>query len=302
MDVTGEPLNQLARRLVFDPLGMTNSSYLWQDEFANTIAMPHGAAGEVLRKNKPTPGGGNAAASLHTTANDYARFIMAVMNGTGLTDSTATAMLTPQIGVDSSVSWGLGIGLQDTDYGRGFWHWGDNTGYKAYTLTYPERHVGAIWFTNSENGHSILDGMLDLLFGGEQPGAQWLAYEQFDSPLRQVREELEQVYAENGVDSAIVRYHVLKANMQEDVFDEFCLNSMGYSLLGAGQVQDAIAVFELNVAEYPDASNPYDSLGEAYLAAGDTARAIVNYQRSVDLDPGNTNGAELLQRLRASSN
>jgi cytochrome c-type biogenesis protein CcmH/NrfG len=63
-------------------------------------------------------------------------------------------------------------------------------------------------------------------------------------------------------------------------------------------VQDAIAIFRLNVAEYPDASNPYDSLGEAHLAAGDTARAIENYQRSVELDPDNTNGAAVLERLR----
>ncbi|MFC1639482.1 hypothetical protein ACFL3B_01810 [Gemmatimonadota bacterium] len=57
----------------------------------------------------------------------------------------------------------------------------------------------------------------------------------------------------------------------------------------------------MNVADYPDASNPYDSLGEAYLAA-DTARAIVNYQRSVDLDPANANGAAILERLRTNTN
>ena len=57
-------------------------------------------------------------------------------------------------------------------------------------------------------------------------------------------------------------------------------------------------MFELNVAEYPEASNPYDSLGEACLAAGDTARAIANYQRSVELDPGNANGRAVLERIR----
>ncbi len=301
MHVTGEPLDQIANRLVFAPLGMRSSSYLWQEEFEDRVALPHNADGQVMNKNKPQTGRGNAAASLHTTAPDFARFVMAVMKDSLLSDSTAAAMLTPQIDVDSNVTWGLGIGLQENEYGRGFWHWGDNSGYKAYTLSYPERGIGIVWFTNSDNGHSILDGMLELLFGGEHMASRWLDYEQYDSPGKKVREELRRVYGDAGIDSAIARYHELKASEPAEAFDEFLLNSLGYSLLQNDRIDDAIAAFELNVAEYPEASNPYDSLGEAYLAAGDTARAIVNYQRSVEIDPGNTNGAAILERLRGGT-
>jgi hypothetical protein len=70
-----------------------------------------------------------------------------------------------------------------------------------------------------------------------------------------------------------------------------------FSYSGEGFVYLLRAV-ELNVAEHPDASNPYDSLGEAYLAAGDTANAILNYQKSVELNPANTTGAAVLRRLR----
>jgi CubicO group peptidase (beta-lactamase class C family) len=301
MDVTGESLDQLASRLVFEPLEMRSSSYLWHEGFDETIALPHGSDGEVRRKSRPQSGHGNAAASLHTTAPDFARFLSAVMIGARLSDSTAIAMLLPQIDVDTNVTWGLGIGLQDNEYGRGLWHWGDNTGYKAYTLSYPKRGVGVVWFTNSENGHAILDGMLGLIFGGDHPASRWLGYEQYDSPGRAVREELERVYAENGIDSAIAKYHDLKTTAPAEAFDEALLNSLGYGLMRNDRLEHAIVVFELNVAEYPAAPNPYDSLGEAYLAAGDTARAIVNYQRSVELDPNNTNGAAVLQRLRGAS-
>jgi CubicO group peptidase (beta-lactamase class C family) len=297
MDLTGETLEQLARRLVFDPLGMTSSSYLWQESFENVVALPHGAGGETLRKYKPSAGTGNAAASLHTTALDYARFVLAVMHGTGLSDSIAAGMLDAQIRVDSGVTWGLGIGLQDNAYGRGFWHWGDNSGYKAYVIGYPEHGIGVVWFTNSQNGQSMLEGMLALTVGGDQPAAAWLDYEQYDSPKRAVREDLAQVMEDDGVAAAISRYHEMKGSRPAEAFDETLLNTLGYRMLRADRVQDAIAVFELNVAEYPDASNPYDSLGEAYLAAGDTARAIENYQRSVELDPGNTNGIAVLERL-----
>lgn len=297
MDLTGEPLDQLATRLVFEPLGMTSSSYLWQESFEDVVALPHGSDGETLRKYEPQAGRGNAAASLHTTAPDFGRFVMAVMSGKGLSDSTAATMLRPQIDVDSGLTWGLGIGLQENENGRALWHWGDNTGYKAYTIAYPAHGVGVVWFTNSENGHLILRDLLAVTVGGTHPAVGWLDYEQYDSPSREVRLALEQAWRDQGLDAGISLYHELKETYPAAAFDEFLLNGLGYRLMRSDQLEDAIAVFELNVAEYPDASNPYDSLGEAYLAAGDTARAIENYQRSVELDPGNTNGKAVLERL-----
>ena len=44
-------------------------------------------------------------------------------------------------------------------------------------------------------------------------------------------------------------------------------------------------MFELNVRQYPEASNPYDSLGEAYAADGQVQLAITNYEKSLALDP-----------------
>jgi CubicO group peptidase (beta-lactamase class C family) len=300
MHVTGQPLQDLASRLVFEPLQMTRSSYVWQDRLEDNLALPHGAEGEVLRKSKPARGGGHAAATLHTTATDYARFIAAVMDGELLSDTMAAAMLTPQIEVDSGVTWGLGIGLQHFASGSdaAFWHWGDNTGYKAYILADDAARVGVVWFTNSENGQNILESMLSHTVGGDQPGARWLDYEQYDSPKRHVRQELARTMQQQGLDAAISRYRELKATGPAEVFDEDLLNTAGYMLLRGGRVEEAVTVFELNVAEYPDAWNPYDSLGEAYLAAGDTARAIENYERSLELNPENTNGRAVLERLR----
>jgi tetratricopeptide (TPR) repeat protein len=208
-------------------------------------------------------------------------------------------MLTPQIEVDTGVAWGLGIGLQDNDIGRAAWHWGDNSGYKAYTFAYPDRKLGIIWFTNSDNGQSILQAMLAETVGGEHPAVAWLDYEQYDSPKRPVREALQTTIEEQGVDSTIALYHGLKASHPPEAFDEYLLNSLGYRLLGADRVEEAIAIFELNVEEYPDAWNPYDSLGEAYAEAGDLEKAIQYYEKSLELNPDNTNGIAALERLRA---
>ncbi len=299
MQLTGQPLQEMMEERVFEPLGMTRSGYIWDDRFDANLALPHRSTGEVLEKRKPGPGQGHAAATLHTTAADFARFLTAALNGTELSDSMAVAMLTPQIAVDSGVTWGLGIGLQDNEQGRGFWHWGDNTGYKAYTIAYPEHGLAMVWFSNSENGHLILEALLQATVAGEHPAVAWLDYDQYDSPSRQVRKTLRQTIDEQGVEAAIARYQELKESEPPEAFDEYTLNALGYELLRSDRIDDAIAIFRLNIEEYPDAWNPYDSLGEAYMVAGELELAIEYYERSIELNPENTNGIAILERLRA---
>jgi hypothetical protein len=80
---------------------------------------------------------------------------------------------------------------------------------------------------------------------------------------------------------------------------ESVVNDLGYFLLR--QIEDpdgAIVLFELNVANYPESANVYDSLGEAYAAADNMQRAIESYEKSLSLDPDNENAANRLEELR----
>lgn len=75
------------------------------------------------------------------------------------------------------------------------------------------------------------------------------------------------------------------------------LNNLGYSLMQQKKLQEAIALFKLNVEFYPKAWNVYDSLAEAYMTNGDKELAITNYKKSLELNPQNTNGRERLKKL-----
>ncbi|WP_045689913.1 alpha/beta fold hydrolase [Hymenobacter sp. AT01-02] len=75
------------------------------------------------------------------------------------------------------------------------------------------------------------------------------------------------------------------------------LNSWGYSLLRQGEKQKALEVFKLNTVLYPRSGNAFDSLAEAYLNAGNKDLARMNYQKSLELNPKNTNAAEVLKKL-----
>ena len=64
------------------------------------------------------------------------------------------------------------------------------------------------------------------------------------------------------------------------------------------RIDDALAVFELNVEMFPEAWNPWDSLGEANMKRGNLDRAIECYEKSLALNPENTGGAEILKQRR----
>ena len=78
------------------------------------------------------------------------------------------------------------------------------------------------------------------------------------------------------------------------------LNFAGYDFLGAKRIDEAIQVFKLNVSLFPHSWNVYDSLGEAYAAAGDTKLAIANYEKSLALNPKNEIGRAALAKLRGA--
>ena len=85
--VTGRSLDELARREVFRPLGMTRSSFVWQERFAGDAAYGKDWLWNVAPANRYTEAEANAAASLLTTATDYAKFVAAVLTGRGLSPS-----------------------------------------------------------------------------------------------------------------------------------------------------------------------------------------------------------------------
>ena len=103
---------------------------------------------------------------------------------------------------------------------------------------------------------------------------------------------------EQGTEAAVKQYYELKKTGADTYdFSERELNMLGYILLGEKRIKEAIEIFKLNVAVYPDAFNTYDSLGEAYLANNERELAIKNYRKSLELNPQNTNATDVLKKI-----
>ena len=113
-------------------------------------------------------------------------------------------------------------------------------------------------------------------------------------------EVLLKIIDERGIDAAVAEYRSLKERGFADLYtSEGDFNTLGYRLLSRKRVPEAIEILKLNVEAYPASANVYDSLGEAYFVSGNTPLAIQNYEKSLSLDPTNTNAAMMLKKLKS---
>ncbi|MCL5031352.1 MAG: FKBP-type peptidyl-prolyl cis-trans isomerase [Bacteroidetes bacterium] len=105
---------------------------------------------------------------------------------------------------------------------------------------------------------------------------------------------------EKGIDSAAAQYHELyKTQKDKYDFDEDKINFLAYRLMRNNMVDYAIVILKLNNETYPDSYNIYDTLGEAYLIKGDKESAVQNFEKSLKINPQDTNAEEMIKKLKA---
>lgn len=80
------------------------------------------------------------------------------------------------------------------------------------------------------------------------------------------------------------------------------INTLGYQWLNESKLQSAINVLKVNVVLYPNSSNVYDSLAEAYMKSSQYNLALLNYIKSVNLNTDNSNAKEQIKKLKAQLN
>ncbi len=198
--VTGQGLEELAQTRVFAPLGMLRTSYVWQEMYESNFAAPHDEFGRPRRVNRRREA--DAAGSMQTTAEDYARFLVAIMNAGALGKASVEAMLEPQIAIQSQrmfgpgawndtgeyadirLAWSLGWGRFDTEYGRAFFHTGHDFGFQNYTVTYPDNGFGIVLLSNSDNFESVAREIVEAALGDDRSPFDWLGYPRFDPSRR----------------------------------------------------------------------------------------------------------------------
>jgi serine-type D-Ala-D-Ala carboxypeptidase/endopeptidase len=111
--ITGKDYETISQERVFKPLGMTNTSQVWQTRFENNICYGHNAKGEPyeLMKWKEASSGG----SMSTTFEDFTKFYTQLMSGKGLSKKSFKAMTSQQIRIKSRSQFGPLAKIDSTD-------------------------------------------------------------------------------------------------------------------------------------------------------------------------------------------
>jgi len=102
-----------------------------------------------------------------------------------------------------------------------------------------------------------------------------------------------------GTDAAIQLYKALKSSKSSYLFDENQLNNLGQELRRDKQINDAIKIFELNQAEYPNTPLVYESLGEIYKRyQKDKKKALAYFEKAAQLEPSNPHWNFIIDKLK----
>jgi CubicO group peptidase (beta-lactamase class C family) len=181
-----QPIEQFMKERLIDPFGMKNSSFGWQPRFHGNYATGNGRSGRIglsgngeyleatpaekqaMARNYPDYKYPSASAGLYTTAPDYARFLAELMQP-GAEKITAQ-MCKPQTKITPSIDWGLGWGLEKSQAGDAFWHWGDWGVYRNFAIGNPKARTGIVVMTNSFHGPKAYQKII----GTNHPAFAWV--------------------------------------------------------------------------------------------------------------------------------
>lgn len=158
-------LEELANEFVFQPLGMNDTSYIWNEKKAVdriVVGYDNDAKPYEVVKNKTA----NAADDLTTTVEDYAKFLVAVLNNELLSPSVFEAMKTKQVETKKNKYFGLGFEIYDLGNGEiALSHGGSDKGVNTIVFLLPKTKQGLIIFTNVDDGHKIYRQLIKKYLG-----------------------------------------------------------------------------------------------------------------------------------------
>lgn len=263
--ITGKKLNDFITETVFKPLGMKESSFVWQKQYRQKAAAGH-TMKDVTEISKPMRA--NAAASLLTTARDFGTLVTAILNEQGLKKETIALMLKPAVKTEKSdkVLWGLGPGLVKTTCGDAFFQWGDNGKFKGFCIAFKKQKAGLVYFANSSFGLSIAKDIVAQALGADIsalfPG--FFSYPAHDSLYMQ----LIHTYLKKGVNPAFEKMKKFLAESKAKENSHFKeIHQVGQTIFEQGDHQGAVKILKFAAEGCPESVRILVDLARAYVGA-----------------------------------
>lgn len=164
----GSGLDEMSRSRLIEPLGLSHTRFIWDERLMSEASCGHDKEGQ-LKNNRNYYESANAAFSLYTSAEDYARFVVEMLRTDRSGEYSVSAqgvakMLTPfSYREDQNADWGLGWGLRRSEPGddgisapQVVYHSGSNgSGFRCYSEFQPQQGEGLVIMTNAVGGKQL---------------------------------------------------------------------------------------------------------------------------------------------------
>jgi len=285
---SGVPFHKYMKNNLFNPLGMNNT--LVFDE-SKPVIKNRAAGSNIMEElndyNILTTGAGG----IFSTVEDLFLWDQALYTEKLVSYQTIKDAFTPTVLNDGSLSYyGFGWAISKDTTNKSVSHGGSLSGYRTFIYRDITNKNACIFLTNKGNAVNLgeirrtIQNILD-----NTP---------YSLPKIPISSKLISQLKNGNIDTAIKLTRNLLENQPDKYkIDESGINSMGYKYISEKKLKAAIAIFKFNIELSPSSSNVYDSQGEAYLLNGDSALAISNYKKSIQLNPANKNGLKMLTKM-----
>jgi|WetSurMetagenome_2_1015567.scaffolds.fasta_scaffold29233_3 serine-type D-Ala-D-Ala carboxypeptidase/endopeptidase len=279
----GTSYEELMLSKIGHPLHMDETKITLDANMKKNLAYGYAGGQEVENWDLPTLAG---AGAIRSSAFDLLKYIAAEMNLTSTSLHEAMTLThQPRHNKVGGKSIGLNWFIDDVDGEKIFEHGGATGGYRAF-VGFTDK-IGIVLLTNSdEDADDIGMHLLDAKI-----------------PIRETKPKVTswimETIEKNGTKKLVDQYDKMKKEKGDFYsIDENDINTLGYQYMNEKKdLKAATAVFEINMKEFPASFNVYDSYAEALMNAGNKKEAIENYKKSLELNPGNNNGVEMLAKL-----
>lgn len=296
-EITGMTYAEALHHYILDPLNMKETGFDKYEEIISKRADGYSflfieyTNAPYINMELPY-----AAGSMYSTVGDLFKWDQALYQPGLLTQESLDLMFTPHVAaMGGHYGYGWSIVEKDIDgddeVEKIISHGGGINGFNTLISRIPEKGQLIVLLNNT--GGAPLGFMSNQIYN-------IINGLDFEYPKKGIALAVYQKYVDEGIDEALNYYSKLKESDQLDLFyrDRTEFNSLGYYLMNTkNDLSAALKVFELNINEYSDWYNAYDSYAEALMKTGNNEKAIEYYKKSVDMNPGNQNGIEKLKEL-----
>ena len=280
----GKSYEELVINNITKPLGMPETRITFDEQMKKNLAMGYSQGMQVSNWDLPSLAG---AGAIRSSLHDMLRYVGANL-GLIKSDLYPAMQLAQQVRHDKAGNNRVGLAwhIANGPDGDVISHSGGTGGYRTFAGFVRETGMGVVVLTNSTKGAD------DIGYHLLNPDVNLIKVKK--SAVAVIRKAIEAEGAEAGLNA----WAALKKDHADDYeLDEDQMNTLGYTYLTAGNTKAALAVFRINTEAYPNSSNVFDSYGEALMADGQKEAAVENYKKSLELNPGNDNAVQMLEKM-----